>query len=135
MNEPKRRVRRSRAEEDRISRAMGGSRQPRSGGYWGRKGDVVTARVMVEHKMTDKASISIKDAWLKKNFDEATAEGKVPYLGIKIGGRDYMLLEEATVLEFDDIISALRVQVEQLNAVIEESTCGQVGLKKESALE
>lgn len=68
--------RRSRKQEDRIASKIGGRRIPRSGGLkWSKyevnngttaDGDLANADFHVEHKRTDKKSISIKKEWLDK---------------------------------------------------------------------
>lgn len=76
LNDNHDKARRSRKQEDRVAKKIGGSRIPRSGGLqWSRyetknattaDGDLSNADFHVEHKRTDKKSISIKKEWLDK---------------------------------------------------------------------
>ena len=81
------RVKRSKKEEERIAKEMGGKRLPRSGGMqWSKwdkktaKGDISTPRFHIEHKETEKQSISIKKDWLKKVTEGARDSMKDPAL-------------------------------------------------------
>lgn len=67
------RYRRSRKHETRVGTALGGKRLPRSGGLaWSKHdkttagGDVCTPIALVEHKRTEKQSLSLKLEWLQK---------------------------------------------------------------------
>ena len=67
------RARRSNKIERKIASKLGGKRRPRSGGMqWSKHerstedGDVTTPEFQIEHKRTDKKSISIKRDWLDK---------------------------------------------------------------------
>jgi hypothetical protein len=79
------RARRSRKQEDRIAIKLGGHRRPRSGGMqWSKHdkttedGDLTTPEFQVEHKRTDKKSISIKREYLDKVTEGARKFGKDP---------------------------------------------------------
>ena len=79
------RARRSRKHEQRIATAMGGRRIARSGGKaWSRwdkttdQGDIKTPIFHLEHKRTDKDSMSVKKEWLDKVSDGAQRVGKDP---------------------------------------------------------
>jgi hypothetical protein len=81
------RVKKSRKEEERIAEEMGGKRLPRSGGMrWSKwdkktaKGDIGTPDFHIEHKETEKQSISIKKAWLEKVTEGARDAMKDPAL-------------------------------------------------------
>lgn len=60
--------------EESVCRAIGGYRQPQSGGGKFRKGDVIAkdSSLLVECKcsMSPKESFSIKKEWLEKNREE-----------------------------------------------------------------
>lgn len=83
------RAKRSRKQEDRIANKLGGRRLPRSGGrHWSKydkttdDGDIATPDLHVEHKRTDKKSISVKREWLEKVREGAAKFGKHPALVI-----------------------------------------------------
>lgn len=83
------RARRSRKQEDRIAKKLGGRRLRRSGGSrWSKydqstdDGDVATPEFHVEHKRTDNKSMSIKKEWLEKVREGAKKFGKDPALVI-----------------------------------------------------
>lgn len=78
---------RSKKHETRIAKAFGGRRLPRSGGLpwskWDKTsagGDATTRSLHIEHKRTDKASISVKRDWLDKVSDAARRRAKDPAL-------------------------------------------------------
>lgn len=74
LNNPnKTRMKKSIKQETRIAKELGGRRLPRSGGTrWSKNerttddGDVSTPEFHVEHKRTEKKSISLKREWLEK---------------------------------------------------------------------
>lgn len=84
------RARKSRKQEERIATKLDGQRIPRSGGLpWSRwnktktsDGDVTTKDFQVEHKSTEKASISLKREWLRKIVAGARSCMKDPALVI-----------------------------------------------------
>ena len=85
------RARRSMKHEDRIAgKFPGGRRYPRSGGQsWSKRdhkttmgGDVGTPNLHIEHKRTDKASMSLKLEWLEKVVEGAKRQMKDPALVI-----------------------------------------------------
>ena len=83
------RARRSTKQENRIAKKLGGRRLPRSGGkYWSKydkstdDGDLSTPEFHVEHKRTDKKSMSVKREWLEKVKEGARKFGKDPALVI-----------------------------------------------------
>lgn len=83
----------SRDQERRLAREIGGSPTPASGAFWSRKGDVRSAAFLVEAKRTDKSSISIKrDVW-DKIRREALLDGRIPVLALQIGDRDLAVLD------------------------------------------
>jgi hypothetical protein len=78
----------SRKQEDRVAKGVGGRRQPGSGALPNPafKGDVRHDSFLVETKRTDAKSISVKAAWLIKIEAEARMLDKIPALSIEIGG-------------------------------------------------
>ena len=75
--------------ENRLADELGGKRLARSGGLawskWDKStqdGDIKTDSEMLEHKYTEKASMSIKKAWLDKVSQGASKTGRYPALVI-----------------------------------------------------
>lgn len=89
----------SRKHEDRLAKAIGGQRTAASGAFWSRKGDVRSNDLLVEHKWTGKASVTIKAAVLEKIVKEAILDGRVPVLGFHLNGEDYVMQLEDDFLE------------------------------------
>src|ERR1017187_8155679 len=58
---------------------------PGSGAFWPFKGDVVFSDYLVEAKRTDKKSMSVKEEWLKKIFEESIVANKSAGIEIEIG--------------------------------------------------
>lgn len=77
----------SKKQEQRIAKQIGGKPTPGSGAFDGHKGDVTHDRFLIEAKRTDKQSLSVKKAWLDKIVAEAYQAGKNPALSIQIGER------------------------------------------------
>lgn len=85
--ENQQRFKRSKKHELRVAAQMGGKRVPRSGGRpwskWDKSsegGDVAIPALHLELKRTDKASMSLKKAWLDKIREEALRRRKEPGL-------------------------------------------------------
>ena len=79
----------SKNQENRVAKAVKGSRQSNSGATPFFKGDVITDHFLLECKtaVTEKGSISIKSEWLKKLEQEAFAMRKPHYaLAFNFGG-------------------------------------------------
>ena len=79
------RARRSKAHETRVAEALGGRRIPRSGAKrWSKwdketdRGDVETPDFHLEHKRTDRLSLSLKKAWLDQIREGAKRVVKDP---------------------------------------------------------
>lgn len=89
----------SRKHEERLAKAIGGKRVVASGAFWSRKGDVRSTDLLVEHKWTGKASVSVKAAVLEKIVTEAILDGRLPVLGFHLNGEDYVMLTEDDFLE------------------------------------
>ncbi len=71
----------SRKHEDRLAKKVGGKRNAGSGAFWSRKGDVRSEDLLIEHKWTGKASVSVKAAVLEKIVKEAILDSRMPVLG------------------------------------------------------
>lgn len=89
----------SRKHEDRLAKAIGGSRTAASGAFWSRKGDVRSEELLIEHKWTGKKSKTIQSAELKKITNEAIMDGRMPVFGMHLDGEDYVILLETDLLE------------------------------------
>jgi hypothetical protein len=89
----------SRKHEDRLAKAIGGQRTAASGAFWSRKGDVRSNDLLLEHKWTGKASVTIKAAVLEKIVTEAILDGRMPVLGFHLNGEDYIMQLEDDFLE------------------------------------
>ena len=89
----------SRKHEDRLAKAVGGQRTAASGAFWSRKGDVRSKDLLIEHKWTGKASVTIKAAVLEKIVTEAILDGRMPVLGFHLNGEDYIMQLEDDFLE------------------------------------
>ncbi len=89
----------SRKHEDRLAKAIGGSRTAASGAFWSRKGDVRSESLLIEHKWTGKKSKTIQSAELKKITTEAIMDGRTPVFGLLLDGEDYVILLETDLLE------------------------------------
>ena len=103
--------RESKKHEDRLAKAIGGQRSAGSGAFWSRKGDVRSQDLLVEHKWTGKASVSVKAAVLEKIVREAIFDSRMPVLGFSLNNENYVLLTEDDFLE--------------LRQNIQECTCSQ----------
>lgn len=89
----------SRRHENRLSKAVGGSRTAASGAFWSRKGDVRSAELLIEHKWTGKKTKTIKSVELKKITTEAIMDGRTPVFGLHLDGEDYVIMLETDLLE------------------------------------
>jgi GH43 family beta-xylosidase len=89
----------SKKHEARLAKKLGGQRNAGSGAFWSRKGDVRASDVLIEHKYTGKASITVKAAVLEKIVKEAIFESRMPALGISLNDTNYILLTEDDFLE------------------------------------
>lgn len=89
----------SRRHENRLAKAVGGSRTAASGAFWSRKGDVRSSELLIEHKWTGKKSKTIKSEELKKITTEAIMDGRIPVFGLHLDGEDYVIMLETDLLE------------------------------------
>lgn len=100
----------SKKHEDRLAKAIGGTRNAASGAFWSRKGDVRSDDLLVEHKWTGKLQVTIKATVLEKIVKEAILDGRMPVLGFHVKGENYVVLTEDDFLE--------------LRQYLQECTCG-----------
>jgi len=69
--------------EAKAGKRLNAMVNPGSGALDGLKGDLTTGNFLIESKSTQKASISIKDAWLRKIQKEALEKNRDPALLIQ----------------------------------------------------
>jgi len=97
----------SKKQEERIAKDVGGKRQPASGSRWGSKRDIVTPDLLIEAKTTkhSKKSVVIKDLhFLTK---QAYQQGKVPVYIIELGNK-----QEVAIVPAQELTEAI---LEELN--------------------
>lgn len=95
-------LKRSQAQEKRVAKATGGTRNAGSGNGWQRKHDVRSGGhegLLWEMKRTDKKQITIKASDLDSVRKIAWQEGRTPVFHIELAGRRYVLLEEPDFME------------------------------------
>ncbi|CAB4154298.1 hypothetical protein UFOVP629_39 [uncultured Caudovirales phage] len=86
----------SKKQELRSAKAYNGSRNAGSGSGWMRKNDVRTHDMLIENKLTyNEKSYSIKAKELQELTQRAVLEDRLPVLQFDIGGRNYVILNEA----------------------------------------
>ncbi len=91
--------RESKKHEDRLAKAIGGQRNAGSGAFWSRKGDVRSKDLLIEHKWTGKATVTIKATVLEKIVKEAILDSRTPVLGFSLNDENYVMLLEDDFLE------------------------------------
>jgi hypothetical protein len=96
--------RQSRKHEDRLAKAVGGSRTAASGAFWSRKGDVRSQDLLIEHKWTGKKQVTVKSDVLEKIVKEAILDGRMPVLGFHLNGENYIMLDENDFLEMRQLL-------------------------------
>lgn len=89
----------SRRHENRLAKAVGGSRTAASGAFWSRKGDVRSSELLIEHKWTGKKSKTIQSTELKKITTEAIMDGRMPVFGLHLDGENYVIMLETDLME------------------------------------
>lgn len=90
---------RARRSEERGARDQGGQRQPGSGAFVGKKGDIRDADWLIEDKYTDAASYTIKLSTFDKILSEALQmHGRLAMMRITIRGRRFRLMREEDYL-------------------------------------
>lgn len=87
---PRAQKRKSKKQERRVMRTLGGSRQPLSGSHQDAKGDGVTRLQLIEAKRTAAKSIRIERKWLEKIAIEAMAVGRTPGFTFEFDAMDTM---------------------------------------------
>jgi hypothetical protein len=70
-------------QEKEIASRVGGKRQPMSGALKEMKSDVVSDRLRIDCKLTDKKSYSIKLSDLKKIIEESFGQNREPVIQIR----------------------------------------------------
>jgi hypothetical protein len=98
-------MRRSQAQEKRVAKATGGSRNAGSGNGWQRKHDVRSGGregFLWEMKRTDKKQITIKASDLDSVRKISWQEGRTPVFHIELDNRRYVMLEEFDFMELID---------------------------------
>jgi len=76
--------RKSIKQEKRLAKK--GFRTPKSGAFWAFKGDVLQDNYMIEAKRTDAMSMSVKEEWLEKVYNDAVIEGKEAGIELEFPG-------------------------------------------------
>lgn len=94
------RILKSRAQEKRVARKVGGTLNAGSGNG-NRKNDVREKKVLWEMKRTDARSITIKATDLRDLRKNASLEHRLPVMHIELGGRRYVVIEEDDFLSSD----------------------------------
>jgi Holliday junction resolvase len=89
-------------QEQRLAKTMDGRRRAGSGAFWSAKGDVRSARYLVEAKWTGAKQITVKSQVLEKIVTEAVIEGRIPVLALELNARNYVVLTEDDFLEMRD---------------------------------
>ena len=92
----------SRRHENRLSKAVGGSRTAASGAFWSRKGDVRNNLSLWEHKWTGKDYYTFKSSELKKIRNEAIMDGRLPVFAVHLDGENYVVLYESDCHELTE---------------------------------
>lgn len=69
--------------EESLAKRVGGTLQPGSGALDGAKGDVKVGDFLMENKSTQGASLSLKQDWALKIYQEALEQNKNPALSIQ----------------------------------------------------
>ena len=98
--------RQSKKHEDRLAKAVRGSRIAASGAFWSRKGDVRSDDLLIEHKWTGKLQVTVKALVLEKIVREAILDGRTPVLGFHLNGENYVMLTEDDYLEMREHLLA-----------------------------
>lgn len=80
-------IKRSRLQERRGARQYGGTVNSGSGNGWIRKADVRTEDELIEFKTTSKDSFTLKAADLRKLWDQALIDDKLPIFEIEFAER------------------------------------------------
>lgn len=92
---------RSKDQERRVARDVGGSTTPASGAFWSHKGDVRSDEFLIEAKYTDRRSIAIRKEIWEKIRKEALIDGRTPVLALEVQDR------RLAVLDWEDFLALL----------------------------
>lgn len=84
-----------------IAKRFGGHVNPGSGSSWKRRQDVRTKEVLFEAKYTGKTQVTIKADVLEQLRLHALQDGRIAALHLEVGGRNYVVLNEA---DFEELI-------------------------------
>ena len=95
--------RRSKIQERRAAKDYGGSTTPGSGNGWIVKADVRTESLLIECKTTTKQSYSLKDEDLRKLWEQALIDGRMPVFEIEFAATG----RTCVVLDKEDFLSGL----------------------------
>ena len=71
-------------QEKRVAKK--GFRTPQSGAFWAFKGDVIQDNYMIEAKRTDAKSMSVKEEWLEKVYNDAVIDSKEAGIELEFPG-------------------------------------------------
>ncbi len=86
--------------QKRDAKDFGAKETPRSGGFWGFKGDSVTDYLLIESKKTSKKSFSISETLWQKTYDQALKSGKIPVLSVELGnGTELVIISKEDFIE------------------------------------
>lgn len=94
------RMRRSRGQEQRVAKLVGGKVQPGSGCHWSRPNDVRTVGKLWEMKRTDTKSITVKLSDLESVRERAILNGDNPVMHLEFGTRRYVVIPEDDYLAY-----------------------------------
>lgn len=104
--------------EEEIAEKLGGIRQPGSGSFLGKKGDIKLERFLLDLKETDLNSIVVTREMIVKATREANGDGKEPGLVLKFNKIAPSVPSEWVLLPLDIFAQML---LNQQDAKIEES--------------
>lgn len=88
------RHKRSRLQEKRVAKRIGGRIQPRSGAGWIHKSDVRDTEFLYEMKRTDAKQITVKASVLEELQKHALDTDRIPVLHLELGNKRYVVLSE-----------------------------------------
>lgn len=80
-----------------------GKRTPRSGGFWGFKGDITSREFLIESKHTTQKGFRITEELWDKIYDEALKSRKKPLISLQINDTEMVILDKDDFLELYDI--------------------------------
>jgi hypothetical protein len=98
----------SRKQEDRSAKTYKGSRNAGSGSGWLRKNDVRSHKFLIENKLTNNAkSYSVKLQELNELTQRAVLEDRTAVLQFDIGGKHFVVLNEADFITMAEDLGGL----------------------------